>query len=364
MTFEHPQEQIYGADAAIPSPYTRTVYRCTFNAFLRYLDMERNAAPLLTQERKTIESQIIGYIHYLSEKKHYNRYSINPPLAAIFHFYEMNDIIINKRKVTRFIPQDDSDDTAQSVDRAYTQEEIAQIVQSTDPRGKVIIMLMASSGMRMGAISGLLIGHLQKIEEYNLYRIMVYASSKRSRFYTFVTPECAGYINAYLAYRKRFNDPLKPTSPLIREQFDISDPFACHHPRAVKHRAIEYIINNIIKRSGVKTKEVARSHGLRKFCISMMIKAKVDFNTREYLVGHKVSRGLDANYDRTTEEDRLEEYLKCVDLLTISQENRLKLQIHQMEAEHCRMAATKGTDSRTEESSRTQCLSIRKSPSI
>lgn len=322
MTYEH-QEQIYGADAAIPSPYTRTVYRLTFRAFLRYLDMESNPAALLTQDRKTVESQIIGYIHYLSEKKRYNRYSINPPLAAIFHFYEMNDIIINKRKITRFIPQDDSNETAERIDRAYTHEEISQIIQSTDLRGKVIIMLMASSGMRMGAISGLFIGHLTELPKFNLYRIMVYASSKRSRYYTFCTPECKRYIGIS-----------KPTSPLIREQFDITDPFACRHPRSVKHRAVEYIVNTIIKRSGVKTDEVARSHGLRKTCISMMIKAKVDFNTREYLVGHKVSRGLDANYDRTTEDDRLSEYLKAVDLLTISQENRLKLQIHQMEAEH------------------------------
>jgi hypothetical protein len=80
MTSEQ-QEQIYGADAAIPSTFTRTVYKCTFNAFLRYIDMEHNPAALLAQDRRTIESQIIGYIRYLSEKKHYNRYSINPPLA-------------------------------------------------------------------------------------------------------------------------------------------------------------------------------------------------------------------------------------------------------------------------------------------
>jgi hypothetical protein len=42
----------------------------------------------------------------------------------------------------------------------------------------------------------------------------------------------------------------------------------------------------------------------------------------------------DYNYDRTTEEDRLSEFIKAVDLLTISQEKRLKLQIHQMKAEH------------------------------
>jgi len=63
-----------------------------------------------------------------------------------------------------------------------------------------------------------------------------------------------------------------------------------------------------------------------------MIKAKVDYNTREYLVGHKMSRGLDVNYDRTSEEDRLAEYLKAVDLLTINSENRLKKKIHQLES--------------------------------
>ena len=58
-----------------------------------------------------------------------------------------------------------------------------------------------------------------------------------------------------------------------------------------------------------------------------MIKAKLDYESREYLVGHRYSRGLDENYDRTSEEDRLTEYLKAVDYLTINEENRLKLQV-------------------------------------
>jgi hypothetical protein len=73
------------------------------------------------------------------------------------------------------------------------------------------------------------------------------------------------------------------------------------------------------------------SHGLRKFCITQMKNAKVDFNDREYLVDHKHSRGLDVNYDRTTEEDRLQEYLKAMDLLTISPENRLRKKVAEQE---------------------------------
>ena len=73
------------------------------------------------------------------------------------------------------------------------------------------------------------------------------------------------------------------------------------------------------------------SHGFRKFAITQMKLAKVDYNDREFFVGHFGSRGLDVSYDRTTEEDRLAEYLKAMDLLTISPENRLRKQIAEQE---------------------------------
>lgn len=75
-----------------------------------------------------------------------------------------------------------------------------------------------------------------------------------------------------------------------------------------------------------------KSHGFRKVTITQMKKAQLDFSDREYLVGLKVSQGLDINYDRTNEEDRLQEYLKAMDLLTISPENRLRKQV--VEQEH------------------------------
>jgi hypothetical protein len=51
-------------------------------------------------------------------------------------------------------------------------------------------------------------------------------------------------------------------------------------------------------------------------------------------VGHKYSGGLDVNYDRTTEEDRLAQYLLSIELLTINSENRLDRKIRQLESEH------------------------------
>lgn len=76
---------------------------------------------------------------------------------------------------------------------------------------------------------------------------------------------------------------------------------------------------------------VKRSHGFRKFAITQMKLAKIDWGDREFMVGHRHSRGLDNNYDRTSQEDRLQEYLKAIDLLTINEENRLRVKVAEQE---------------------------------
>jgi hypothetical protein len=168
------------------------------------------------------------------------------------------------------------------------------------------------------------------ISQYNLYKIQVYARSKHDKYYTFCTPECAKAIDTYLDYRKSFGEDIsKRSSPLIREQFNIDDKIRIHSPRPLSKRMIVHLVEQALKRSGVKTSgEVMRSHGFRKAWVTQSIKAKMDYNAREYLVGHRLSRD-DPSYDRTSEEDRLCEYTKVMDLLTISPENRLRIEVQE-----------------------------------
>ena len=70
-----------------------------------------------------------------------------------------------------------------------------------DIRCKAIVLLLASTGMRIGALSELKIKHLTKISEYNLYQVTVYENTK-DEYNTFCTPECAKAIDDYLEYRK------------------------------------------------------------------------------------------------------------------------------------------------------------------
>jgi integrase len=63
-------------------------------------------------------------------------------------------------------------------DGPYTREEIKSLVDRADLCNKAIILLLSSSGVRIGAIPGLRIKDLEPIDKYNLYKINVYKKSK------------------------------------------------------------------------------------------------------------------------------------------------------------------------------------------
>ncbi len=158
----------------------------------------------------------------------------------------------------------------------------------------------------------------------DIYKIQVYARTKDSH-YTFCTPECKNAIDEYLySFREVYGEAIQKDSPLIRETFDMTARYAAAKPLPMKESGLETLMYRILKRSEVISADVMRSHGLRKFAITQMKHAHLDFNDREYLVGHKHSRGLDIHYDGTTEEDRLTEYVKAIPFLTIDPTQRLK----------------------------------------
>jgi integrase len=320
---------IYSVTDGLSSEHTKRNYRKNFSHFLKATQQtERGLLNQAQQNTRLVESLIINHIRYLAEKQRLSHGSIKTCCFSIFHFFEMNDIVLNKRKIIRFLPPNEGT----REDRAYTHEEIHQILDKCDERSRVIVLLMASTGLRIGAIPVIQIGDLTKVDEYDLYKITVYANSPKDRYYTFCTPECKKAIDSYLAYRERFGEKFKPSSPLIREQFDIRDPFHGMKPKNISEDSVFWTIKQLLKRAG-KVDKVKQSHGFRKFAITQMIKAKVDYDSREYLVGHKGSRGLGVNYDRTTEDDRLQGWSKAIPLLEVNPTRRLERQVDEYESE-------------------------------
>lgn len=126
------------------------------------------------------------------------------------------DVILVRKKINRF----SGEPTLKFTDRPYTYQEIQKILDVSDLRMKVIILLMASGGLRIGAISSLKLRNLQKIEQ--CYKVTVYEGTNES-YYSFVTPECSNFIDTYLQYRAKQGEKLTENSYLIRDQFNIND---------------------------------------------------------------------------------------------------------------------------------------------
>lgn len=98
-------------------------------------------------------------------------------------------------------------------DRGYTHEKISKLLEITDDIMRVIVLLLASTGMRVGSISNL------KLRNLDLNKITVYENDTEE-YFTFTTPECKKAIDNYIDISSRYGEKIGNESFLIREQFD------------------------------------------------------------------------------------------------------------------------------------------------
>ena len=94
----------------------------------------------------------------MKEKQGLSYSTIHSTLASIVHFFEINDVSINKRKLNKF----KGENIAKFEYRSYTHEEINTILSWVDERGKASVLLMASTGMRVGALPDIKLKHLRR----------------------------------------------------------------------------------------------------------------------------------------------------------------------------------------------------------
>lgn len=289
----------------IKSKASKITYRNNLQLFMRFLGITEPEALL----KINVEDSIIDYIVTMRDKV--SSATLHNRVASIYHFYDMNDIVINKTKLSKF----KGEFKRVKKDRAYTHEEIGKLLQIADLRMKICILLMACAGLRKGAICDLKFKNLQD------NKLTVYENANEE-YFTFITPECLKYINEYKEYRKRCNEQITPESYLIRNHFD--DYTISKKPDGVTKHTIHAIFYRILKTSGIEA-NVQMTHGFRKFFTTQLVNSKVNPEIREMLLGHKI--GLASAYYRPTEQEMFTEYEKAIDNLTIDPANRLQRKV-------------------------------------
>ncbi len=312
---------------SLKSDYTKRDYKKALSRYRSHYNttLER----MLSIPIDEVEEKLVDYIIFLKKDDQSTSF-INMNFYALKHFYFMNNVRINKEKIGKFL----GESKKKNVDRSYTHAEIKSMVDIADLRFKVVISVLASTGIRIGPLPTLRLSHLQKID--SVYKFKIYENTK-DEYYTFCSPEAASYIDSYLEYRIRSGEKLtKEKSFLIREQFDVNDIEQVRKQgRSITINSMSNILYSLAIKSGVRQtnhnstgrerQAVPLAHGFRKFFTTQLINAKVNPEIREMLLGHSI--GLAAAYYKPTEDEMLEEYMKAADNLTINEENRLKKKV-------------------------------------
>src|SRR4029079_11263025 len=109
----------------------------------------------------------------------------------------INDVVLNTKKINRFMPER----RRIKKDRAYFHEEISKMLEIADERMRAVILLLASSGIRVGALP------LLKLQNLKENRLTVYETFNEE-YLTFITPECKKAVDSYLDMRSRYGEEL------------------------------------------------------------------------------------------------------------------------------------------------------------
>ena len=144
---------------SINSDLTRQTYEYCLNRFLLYCDSDLES--LLKLEPQKITNLIIKYISDLRLSFQFK----NQILCAIKHACEMNDVLLNWRKIKKFIKHERTDNSINGKDRPYTHKEIQDTLQYADERSKTAILLLSSTGMRIGALPSIKISDLERMDK-------------------------------------------------------------------------------------------------------------------------------------------------------------------------------------------------------
>lgn len=296
---------------------------------------ESDFAALFLNPEQKIKSYLIS-----CSKKDYAKSHFTITMCALKNFYEMNDIdTIRWNKLKRFI----GETKPQHEDRAYKDDEILTLVNGAGSlKMKAIILLMASSGIRIGSIPNLRISHLQK--KGDLYQVSVYEGEKgKGHYSTYCTPEATKAIDSYLDFRRRCGERINLDSPVFRMDFDSKfHSEARNNIKPVTIVSVRTNLHRLLVRMGLREldhvspfsrKDVKMSHGFRKFFVTQLVNSGIHEIIIKKLSGHKLDRDMTYVYSKQTEEELLSSYESAIDALTINPENKLRREVKMLKIE-------------------------------
>lgn len=310
---------------------TKQLYSKSLVEFARYVKVD-DSDDLLTI--KNLQKVLIDYLEHLRTQK-YSYTHRNIVKSALRRFYDENDIInLNWKKISRRLGSHE----VERVDRDYTHKELQILLEAaTTLKVKALITLLASSGVRLGAVVDLIKGDLTEVENFAGYKLRVYRDSAKWQYDTFISPESRHYVDEMLKARERDREKITDQSPLFRTVYDPKN--ANEDIKKIEYDGLKSILTRLRTESGLVKQQKKQVHGggsdnkyaatqmtnaFRKFFYNALDRSGVEKDVKEYLSGRGRGIGVSRHYWRPDENRLLSQYKKALSEITISDADRTK----------------------------------------
>ncbi|MDG6950048.1 MAG: site-specific integrase [Nitrososphaerota archaeon] len=316
--------------AGLRSEGTRTNYRYSItwvlgknpDAFLA----------LASKNRQKGERQLIEFIR--ANRDRVASATIVNPIMAVRSFCDYNEVVLNWKKVRRELPPHQK----VAMDRAPTYDEIRKLLSFCDLRMRAAVLIMVSSGVRVGAFDYLKLGDVKFLDS-GIMRMLVYEGTP-DRYYAFASSEAVAALKEYLASREAIGEPLKPDSPILRDKWDFDDrlrkikrsTLSPQIPTRFDSKALRNWVGYLWIKSGVRQRGIRRGefqqvHGFRKFFKTQASKGIQRPEVVETLMGHVT------NYFKVTPEELANEYLSAQPHLLVTEAAKANQEKAKLETE-------------------------------
>ena len=184
-------------------------------------------------------------------------------------------------------------------DRSPTPEELTAIIDVADIREKVIISILALSGIRVGTLCKLTYGHVRKDLETGIVPVHMYVEAditkgKYNDYDTFIGEEAVHYLKSYLQLRRNGTPRSRIVPETITDETPLIRTKSNSQVKPLTPTSVHQIIHNLCLKAGILKPERSqhyelRVHSLRKYFRTQMAALGVPTDYIEYMMGHTVS---------------------------------------------------------------------------
>jgi integrase len=254
------------------SAETKRQYPHRLDKFLTFMSLQGTIPEKCTklyeianEDIMVFQSNIIRFINSQRERieaKEISEGTVCNYVKAIKLFCNMNDIMINWKKIGKGMPSENHN----ADDRIPTLGEIHKLLEHPDRRLKPIVCVMISSGTRVGSWDLLKWKHVIPIkDQYDDMVIAARINLKNTKinnreYYSFITPEAYYSLKDWMEFRHLHGEEISGDSWLMRDVWQKTNKSHGHriglakYPKRLTSSAIRNLIYEAWKVQGIRDK--------------------------------------------------------------------------------------------------------------